>query len=83
MDEPERKTLVAAIWADDIEEINEIVYGCYDNRPDPGEIEFRFIVHRSDNWDPRKNKSGRFPFADWMEPYWNRGEYRQEEASQW
>ena len=78
-EEPERQTIVAAIWADGEGEIKEIIYNCYDKRPEPGEIEFRFMEPCSVDWDPRENKNGRFPFAKWMEPYWQRGEYRQEE----
>lgn len=78
MEEPERQIFCAAVWADDEDEIREIIYGSYDKRPEDGEIEVRFMEQRPDDWDPCENKSGRFEFADWMHPYWERGEYRQE-----
>lgn len=77
-DEPPRQLLCAAIWAEGEGEIKEIIYGCYDKRPNDGEIEFRFMQLMSDDWDPRKIQNGRFKFTAWMEPYWQRGEYRQE-----
>lgn len=78
LDEPERQIYVAAIWAKDKAEIKEILYGCYDERPEPDDIEISFINERSDDWDPTENASGRFPWADWMTTYWERMEYIQE-----
>lgn len=77
MDEPERQIFCAAVWAENEAEIEEIIYGCYDKRPESGDIEFRFMEPLPADWDPRENKSGRFSVADWMVPYWERGEYRQ------
>jgi len=79
MQEPERQIFVGAFWADDWDEIEEILYSCYDKRPDSGEIEISSIEECPDDWNPREDLSDRFPWADWMTPYWERGEYRQEE----
>lgn len=78
MEEPERQVYVAAVWAEDEDEIKEIIYGSYDKRPEDGAIEFRFIEQMPVDWNPRDNPSGRFSFAEWMVPCWERGEYRQE-----
>lgn len=76
--EPERQIYVSAIWAEDEAEIKEILYGCYDRRPEPGDIEIASIGECPTVWEPSENKSGRFPWAGWMTAYWARGEYRQE-----
>jgi len=75
-DEPVREILVAAIKADSVDEIREILCNCYDKRPES--IEISFIEECTDgSWDPVKNVSGRFPFAEWMHKYWEREKYEQ------
>ena len=72
MDEPERQIMVAAVKAPDEERVKEIIYGCYDKRPD--DIEFSFINERTPDWDPYCD---RFEADDWMEACWARDEYQQ------
>lgn len=76
LSEPEAKIFVAAIWADDLAEVEEILYGCYDKRPEPGDIVISFCLPLT--FDITKNESGRFPWTERMQTYWDRGEYRQE-----
>lgn len=80
MDEPERQIFCAAIWADDEEEVEAILYRCYDKTPEPYAIEVSFCESLEGRDEPWKTPGGRFRWAEWMEPYWARGEYRQEEA---
>jgi len=79
MEEPERQTMCAALWAENEAEIEEIIYGCYDERPEAGSIEFRFMEEHDDDWHPRDNLNDRFPWQSWMTKYWDRMEYRQVE----
>jgi hypothetical protein len=55
------KTICAAIVGKDEDTVREVVYDCYDVRPD--HIEFRFIEERADDFVPY---SDRFPFQSWM-----------------
>lgn len=75
----EQQIFCCALWAEDEAEIESILYGCYDTPPEPGSIEISTMQLCADDWDPSINESGRFPWADWMTPYWARGEYRQED----
>ena len=66
---------LAAIKAYSTDHVREIIYGCYDEKPD--EIEFSFIGEKEDGWEGPT--FDRFSWEDWMRMYWNRGVYRQEE----
>jgi hypothetical protein len=54
------KTICAAIYAPNEEAVREVVYDCYDARPD--RIEFRFIEERPDGF----SYTDRFPWRAWM-----------------
>lgn len=55
------KTICAAIFARDAEAAKEVVYDCYDDRPD--HIVFRFIEERPDDFVPYCD---RFKWQSWM-----------------
>lgn len=57
----EADTICAAIKAFSEEDALELIYKCYDIRPE--EIEFRFCNERNSDWQPF---SDRFPRAKWM-----------------
>lgn len=76
-DEPERQIFVAAIKAENKGEVREILRNCFDKPP--ADIEISFLDELEEDWSPEENKSGRFPFADWMKKYWDREKYEQKE----
>lgn len=55
------ETVCAALIADDDEKAREMIYACYDVRPDV--IEWRFCHSKEEDWSPFCD---RFPRAGWM-----------------
>ena len=74
--EPEYRTICAAIKARDEEHAKEIVVCSFDKLPE--DLNFSFVEPRPDDWDPLANEGGRFPPAEWMQECWDRPEYVQE-----
>jgi hypothetical protein len=58
-------SICAAVKANSEKEVREMIYICYDTRPE--DLEWRFIEERPDDWSPFCD---RFPKAEWMEKYW-------------
>jgi hypothetical protein len=55
------KCICSAIFAKDEDAVRQVVYDCYDARPD--HIEFRFIEERPDDFSPYCD---RFAWNEWM-----------------
>lgn len=60
-EETDASAICAAVKANSEDEAKEVIFKCYDNRPD--ELEFRFCEEKPQDWSPY---SSRFQSADWM-----------------
>jgi len=59
--------ICAAVVAENEDQVREIIYSCYDKRPD--NLEFSFINERPDDWSPFND---RFQAKDWMTECWDK-----------